>query len=88
MIGLANFEAEVSVLGSIFLEGSLFTELDVQAEHFYHAEHQVIFRAMKQVADAERKIDMVSVVTQLGDALSQVGGSGRLLEMAGICTKS
>ncbi|ASK64204.1 replicative DNA helicase [Virgibacillus phasianinus] len=81
-MGLANFDAEISVLGSLLLEGSLFTDLELQVEHFYHAEHQVIFRAMKQVAGAGDNIDLVSVVTVLGESLAAVGGSSRLVEMA------
>ncbi|WP_404451968.1 replicative DNA helicase [Virgibacillus necropolis] len=82
MSQIANMEAEVSVLGSVLLDGTLFSELDVQEEHFYHAGHQQIFRSMKQVAELGQMIDLVTVTTNLGDAITQVGGTVYLLEMA------
>lgn len=82
MIAIKNVEAEVSVLGSILVDGTLFPDLVIQEEHFYQADHQLIFRAMKAVVDAEQFIDMVTVTTELGEAINQVGGTSYLLAMA------
>lgn len=82
MIAIKNVEAEVSVLGSVLVDGTLFTDLVIQEEHFYQADHQLIFRAMKAVVDAEQFIDMVTVTTELGEAINQVGGTSYLLAMA------
>jgi len=41
---LVNYEAEVSVLGKVLVEGMLFKELIVEEKHFYEKRHQVIFR--------------------------------------------
>jgi replicative DNA helicase len=82
MTVIANQEAEASVLGAVLLDGTLFKDLLVQESHFYHANHQRIFRAMREVADNNHFIDMVTVTTQLKDAIKQVGGTTYLLEMA------
>lgn len=83
MSQIDNREAEVSVLGSVILDGTLFSELDVQEEHFYYAGHKQIFRAMKQVAEVGQMIDLVTVTTTLGDQITQVGGTVYLVDMAG-----
>lgn len=82
MLGIKNVEAEVSVLGTVLVDGTLFKELFVEEEHFYHATHRQIFRAMKKVASADHFIDMVTVTTELGSAITQVGGTTYLLAMA------
>ncbi|MBM7601405.1 replicative DNA helicase [Virgibacillus halotolerans] len=81
MTAIANNEAEASVLGSVLKDGILFKELLVQEAHFYYANHRRIFRAMKEVSDQNDFIDMVTVTTKLGDAITQVGGTTYLLEM-------
>jgi len=82
MIAIRNVEAEVSVLGSVLVDGTLFKDLVMEEEHFYQTNHRLIFRAMKGVVDAEQFIDMVTVTTELGDAIHQVGGTSYLLAMA------
>lgn len=79
---LVNYEAEVSVLGKVLVEGMLFKELIVEEKHFYEKRHQVIFRAMRQVDDAGDRIDIVTVTTALGEAIHQVGGTMYLSKMA------
>lgn len=81
MTAIANNEAEASVLGSVLKDGTLFKELLVQEAHFYYANHRQIFRSMKEVSDQNDFIDMVTVTTKLGDAITQVGGTTYLLEM-------
>ena len=66
----------------LYLDRTLFKDLVIQEEHFYQANHQLIFRAMKAVVDAEQYIDMVTVTTELGEAINQVGGTSYLLAIA------
>lgn len=64
-----NWEAEVSVLGTILVDGTLFKDLTVQEDYFSKPSHRQIFRAMKEVADADEGIDIVTVTTvQIGRA--------------------
>lgn len=81
MTTTANYEAETSVLGTVLMDGTLFKELLLQEAHFYHANHQRIFRSMKEVANQGDFIDIVTVTTNLGDAITQVGGTTYLVEM-------
>lgn len=82
MVHISNVEAEVSVLGSVLLDGTLFRNLILNEEHFYNANHRLIFRSMKKIAKAEQFIDVVTVTTELKGAIYQVGGTTYLLEMA------
>lgn len=83
MTAIFNYEAEASVLGSVLMDGTLFKELMVQEAHFHHAHHRQIYLAMKEVSDQNDFIDMVTVTTKLGDAITQIGGTTYLLEMVG-----
>src|SRR5690625_731158 len=80
---MINIEAEQSVIGSILLEGSLFRNLRIQSKHFGDLKHQQIFRAMEEVANKEKSIDIVTVVTQLGDRVNGVGGVSYITDLAG-----
>src|SRR5699024_2918551 len=82
MKAIVNVEAELSVLGSVLLEGSLFHTLEIGEEHFYERRHKQIFGAMKKAADCGEFIDMVTVTTNLGEAIQHVGGTTYLLKMA------
>ncbi|MDL4842502.1 replicative DNA helicase [Aquibacillus rhizosphaerae] len=77
-----NYEAEVSILGSIILEGALFTELVVNETHFHNLKHKKIYRAMYKVDQQRETIDFVTLTTALGDAINEVGGTTYLLKMA------
>lgn len=79
---LANVFAETSVLGAVLYEGVLFHDLVTEEKHFYDARHRMIFRAMKAVVEGGQAIDIVTVTTALGVAITQVGGTTYLLEMA------
>ncbi|MCT2534785.1 replicative DNA helicase [Aquibacillus koreensis] len=79
---LVNDDAEVAVLGSILLEGTLFKKVTVTENQFDSNPHKLIFGAMKQVADAGQAIDLVTVTTNLGDAIREVGGTTYLLSLA------
>lgn len=76
-----NYEAEVSVLGSVLLEGELFETLHVREEHFHHPAHRHIYRAMAQARERGESIDLVVVTTNLGDRIEQIGGTAYLLKL-------
>jgi replicative DNA helicase len=77
-----NQEAEQSVIGAILLEGSLFQTLTIESEHFYQASHKRIFEAMESVAKKNTEIDVVTIVTELGEEVSNVGGVMYLTQLA------
>ncbi|HLR58879.1 MAG TPA: replicative DNA helicase [Pseudogracilibacillus sp.] len=78
----SNVEAEKSVIGSILLEGTLFQDLNLQAEHFGDAGHKKIYEAMTIIADKELSIDVTTLATQLGEVVNQVGGLSYLIDLS------
>ncbi|EIT85943.1 replicative DNA helicase [Fictibacillus macauensis ZFHKF-1] len=74
MDGLVNIESEQAVLGSILYEPELIQECRMSPEHFGRVSHVQIFRAMRELDQAGKVVDMVTVVTELGSAIEQVGG--------------
>lgn len=78
---IENYEAEAAILGSVLLDGTLFRELHLQEEFFYHARHRRIYQAMKHAYDQDEFIDIVVTTTHLGQDIHQVGGTTYLLEL-------
>ena len=80
-----NIDAERSVLGAILLDNS---QYDVAArvldpEDFLIQPHQVIFRAMARMVDAQRPVDLLTLNEELdirGD-LAKAGGAGAIAEL-------
>lgn len=68
-----NTEAEQAVLGCILVEGDLIKETSLQPEQFGVKKHSVIFSAMKEADKSGIPVDIVSVTTQLGNAIEEVG---------------
>ncbi|MGD6778813.1 replicative DNA helicase [Sutcliffiella horikoshii] len=75
-------EAEQAVLGALLIKGDLIQETQLQADHFYRKAHQVIFNAMIAVDKANKCVDMVTVVTELGASTEEVGGVSYLSSLA------
>ncbi|EMA6341712.1 MULTISPECIES: replicative DNA helicase [Bacillus cereus group] len=72
---IRNVEAEQSVLGSIIIEGDLIKDCQLKPNQFSLPTHQVIFKAMRELEDAERPIDLVSLVAEFDDSfINQIGG--------------
>lgn len=77
-----TFDAETSLLGSLFIDGSLFADLDIDEQYFTHKQHQLIFQAMRQAYKKKGAIDLVIVTTVLGERIEAAGGVMYLTEMA------
>ncbi|GMA63659.1 replicative DNA helicase [Alicyclobacillus fastidiosus] len=80
-------EAEQAVLGAMLISEDAVNEaLELlEADDFYRAAHQSIYRAMRDVYDAGQPIDVVTVAAALrtrDDALEQVGGADYLADLA------
>ncbi|MBO7342366.1 MAG: replicative DNA helicase, partial [Clostridia bacterium] len=63
----ASVSAERALLGSILIDPASITEVLslIRAEDFYIAEHREIFLAMRELFDASREIDHVTLVDML-----------------------
>ncbi|UAL46827.1 replicative DNA helicase [Sutcliffiella horikoshii] len=75
-------EAEQAVLGAILIQGDLIQETKLEADHFYQKSHQAIFNAMVSVDKANKAVDMVTVVTELGTSTEEIGGVSYLSSLA------
>ncbi|TFD96585.1 replicative DNA helicase [Jeotgalibacillus sp. R-1-5s-1] len=82
-----NIEAEMAVLGAIFLEPqSLISAQEIlMPEDFYRSAHQRIFEVMVRLSDRGKAIDLVTVTEELSamKELEDVGGISYLTDLAG-----
>ncbi len=78
-------DAEMAVLGSMMLDkDALQDALEIlKPEHFYKDAHQVIFAVIKDMADRNQAVDIVTVTEELkrAKALSKVGGEVYLAQL-------
>lgn len=78
-----NEQAEQAVIGTILLDGTLFDTLGLIPEHFYKAQHSKIYESITSVADKEQDINVVTIVSELGDTVNSVGGVSYLTDLSG-----
>ncbi len=84
-----NLEAEKSVLGAVLLDErhlhSLLVEEQLRPEHFYREQHGLVFAAMLELYENDRKIDYLTVSEKLRQdgKLELVGGTAVIDELAG-----
>ncbi|KRN28626.1 dnaC protein [Lactobacillus selangorensis] len=80
-------QAEQAVLGAVFLDDEALVEAMeyVQPEDFYRKAHQMIFQAMIDLNDADKKVDVLTMKDQLdkNNQLDDIGGVSYLAELAG-----
>lgn len=74
-----SLEAEQAVLGGLMLDNSVWDTVTekVIAEDFYRHEHQLIFRVMLSQSEADKPIDVVTLVEAL-DSLGEIDSAGGL----------
>jgi replicative DNA helicase len=77
-----SIEAEQAVIGTLLMEGSLYDTIHIQEDHFYDSQLKRVFRAIAAVADKGLSIDVVTVVSDLGEDVNNVGGVAKLTDLA------
>jgi replicative DNA helicase len=81
-----NLDAEKTVIGAVLLDYQLWDQVSssLVERDFYLKAHQLIFRAMKELADKGRPIDLLTVADLLSQhsELGPVGGAEYLAELA------
>ncbi|MDX2037910.1 MAG: replicative DNA helicase [Isosphaeraceae bacterium] len=80
-----NLEAEQGVLGSVLMDNDVLHDVIpiLKPEHFYRDSHQTIYRAIREVYDQARAIDLITLEEELrrrGD-LEKVGGMDALFQI-------
>ncbi|MDO8523352.1 MAG: replicative DNA helicase [bacterium] len=78
-------EAEISLLGSILLDGAMMDKVadTLRAEDFYKNEHNAIYSAMISLFSKQKPIDILSVSDSLKEAkkLDEIGGHSYLASL-------
>ena len=73
-----SLQAEQAVLGGLMLDNGAWDKIadQVSEQDFYRREHQLVFSAVRRLADADRPFDVVTLSEELDriDALQEVGG--------------
>jgi replicative DNA helicase len=71
-----NVDAEIAILGAMFLGKPVARRMSaaIDPKWFWRESHRTIFLAAKELADAGRDLDLVSISNQLGNKLVDVGG--------------
>ncbi len=81
-----DLEAEKGLLGSILIDAeAIFRVADiVNEEAFYLSEHQIIYKAMRQLYENNQPIDVVTLSARLkkNGELKKAGGTAKLAELA------
>lgn len=82
---LINIEAEQSVLGCCFIGGKP-TVVEVQgiinSIDFYQEKHRVIWETLCRLISNGSSVDIITVISELGDYLEKVGGRQYLIELS------
>ncbi|MBR3269920.1 replicative DNA helicase [Candidatus Saccharibacteria bacterium] len=78
--------AEKSLLGAIMLDENVLPEVitAVKPTDFYEENHQIIFEAMRNLYDAHKPIDLLTLTNELKSLkkLKQIGGAAYLTELS------
>ena len=81
-----NNEAEQSLLGSVFLDNQVMTEIadKVYPEYFYQISRQILYRVFLELYEESKPIDVTTVSTKLKDKNQylEVGGLEYLIELS------
>jgi replicative DNA helicase len=80
-----DLEAEKSVLGAILIDSSAINSVAefLHPEHFYLAEHQIIYQAMLDSFEKQQPIDLVTIqdVLKKNGNLKKIGGKSYLSDI-------
>ena len=73
-----SVQGEQSVLGGLMLNSDAWNEISdkISSEDFYRREHQLIFKAMRALSEADQPLDVVTIAEELErrSELNDVGG--------------
>ena len=73
-----SVQGEQSVLGGLMLNSDAWNEISdkISSEDFYRREHQLIFKAMRALSEADQPLDVVTIAEELERRaeLNEVGG--------------
>ena len=76
-----NFDAELSVLGSILIQPDLIETVPLRPEMFYNGQNALIFEFMQYLTDEGKPVDPLTIVSAAGDDIMKIGGMGYLSDL-------
>lgn len=81
--GLYSLEAEMSLLGAVLIDPSVFPEIDIELSDFHDLRHKLIFRAINAILADGGEVTNITVADQLekGKKLNEAGGPGYLAQL-------
>ncbi|QVK18231.1 replicative DNA helicase [Mycoplasmatota bacterium] len=83
-----NNEAEQSIIGSIFLDNRVMVQIgdNIQPEDFYQMRHQILYKAIVELTEIGKPIDITTITTILKNKNQylEVGGMEYLIELTEI----
>lgn len=80
-----NIDMEASLLGAVIINSDTLTHLaEVETDDFFHMPHKVIWQAMRNLVEAQKPIDVVTLEYEIEGQgkLESVGGIAYLGELA------
>ncbi|MDF2651408.1 MAG: replicative helicase, partial [Paenibacillus sp.] len=74
-----NIQSEQAVIGSILTEASVIDKLFLKPEEFFHPTHIRIAEAFRSLQEQNKPVDLVTVVSEMGEDVKKIeGGIGYL----------
>lgn len=79
-------DVEVAVLGALMIDRDVYSSVKhvLSVDSFYDPRNQMVFEAIKHLAEKERPVDILTVTEQLSEEkrLEEVGGPGYIAEIS------
>lgn len=80
-----NLEAELGVLGSVLLDNDMLHEVipKLKVEDFYRDSHQIIYRAIRDLYDQGKAVDLITLADELErrNEFKAIGGDAMLTQV-------
>lgn len=80
-----TLEAESMIIGAIFLEPDIIHEISLEPEHFSLAKNRILYKTLRELANEDTAIDVVTVTDRLSDKLELIGGISYITKIAVSC---
>lgn len=78
-----NFQAEAAFVGAFFLDDDLVKECTIHPEQLYSRKLRLLYTAIRNLAEKEKPVDVISVVDELGTyQLEEIGGVSFISKLA------
>ncbi|MFE8695550.1 replicative DNA helicase [Cytobacillus sp. FJAT-53684] len=78
-----NLEAEEALVGAFFLDKDLVNECTIRPEQLYTKKLQLLLKAIQQLAEKGKPVDVISVIEEIGyEQIENIGGISYITDLA------